>query len=132
MRAERVVRRDGPGDEIQTLGLHAIIDVPAYTIPASGVVDYQRPAVANPLTEGKWVRAATIKPGARHGVHHLLTGWMEQMPANGRSSETQWRGSVGGWRAVSNCRPGHPPGCGSAGRRRRCCALRHGMRWTIA
>ncbi|MFL5298561.1 MAG: hypothetical protein ACJ798_19455 [Phenylobacterium sp.] len=74
-----------------------VLNVPAYTIPASGVVDYQRPAVANPLTEGKWLRASTVKPGSRQGVHHLLTGWMEQMPANGRSSETQWRGSVGGY-----------------------------------
>ena len=57
-----------------------IIDVPAYKIPASGVVDYQRPAVPGTLTEGKWVRASTVKPGSRQGVHHLLTGWMEEMP----------------------------------------------------
>jgi len=95
-----------------------IIDVPAYTIPASGVVDYQRPAVANPLTEGRWVRAATIKPGQRQGVHHLLTGWMAQMPANGRSSETKWAASLGAGYAVgaeSNIMPADtgtylPPG----------------------
>jgi hypothetical protein len=74
-----------------------VLNVPAYTIPASGVVDYQRPAMANPLTEGKWIRASTVKPGSRQGVHHLLTGWMAEMPANGRSSETKWQGSVGGY-----------------------------------
>ena len=77
-----------------------IIDVPAYTIPASGVVDYQRPAVPGTLTEGKWVRASTVKPGSRQGVHHLLTGWMAEMPANGKSSETKWAASLGAGYAV--------------------------------
>jgi hypothetical protein len=77
-----------------------IIDVPAYKIPASGVVDYQRPAVAGTLTEGKWVRASTVKPGSRQGVHHLLTGWMETMPADGHSSETKWAASLGAGYAV--------------------------------
>ena len=74
-----------------------VLNVPAYTIPASGVVDYQRPVIANPATEGKWIRASTVKPGSRQGVHHLLTGWMAEMPADGRSSETKWQGSVGGY-----------------------------------
>jgi len=77
-----------------------IIDVPAFKIPASGVVDYQRPAVAGTLTEGKWVRASTVKPGERQGVHHLLTGWMETMPADGKSSETKWAASLGAGYAV--------------------------------
>ncbi|HXA39875.1 MAG TPA: redoxin family protein [Phenylobacterium sp.] len=77
-----------------------IIEVPAFKIPASGVVDYQRPAVAGTLTEGKWVRASTVKPGSRQGVHHLLTGWMESMPADGRSSETKWAASLGAGYAV--------------------------------
>ena len=77
-----------------------IIDVPAYKIPASGVVDYQRPAVPGTLTEGKWVRASTVKPGSRQGVHHLLTGWMEEMPKDGRSSETKWAASLGAGYAV--------------------------------
>jgi hypothetical protein len=32
-----------------------VIDIPAYQIPASGVVDYQYPVVAITLTEGKWL-----------------------------------------------------------------------------
>ncbi|MFZ5721260.1 MAG: hypothetical protein ACOY5Y_17505 [Pseudomonadota bacterium] len=76
-----------------------IIEIPAFKVPASGIVDYQRPAVANPLAsaEGKWIRATTVKPGDRQSVHHILTGWMSDMPANGQSSETRWRGSVGGY-----------------------------------
>lgn len=74
-----------------------VIDIPAFKVPASGIVDYQRPAIANTLTEGKWIRATTVKPGDRQSVHHVLTGWMSEMPANGQSSETRWKGSVGGY-----------------------------------
>ncbi|HLZ75117.1 redoxin family protein [Phenylobacterium sp.] len=73
-----------------------VIDIPAYTIPASGVVDYQHPWVANPGTEGKWLRAATIKVEARAGVHHVLTGLMTEIPKPGQPAfENQWGASVG-------------------------------------
>ncbi len=75
-----------------------ILDIPAYKVPASGVVDYQRPYTPNSLTEGRWIRASTVKPGDRQAVHHILTGWMKDVPAAGQnSSETRWRGSVGGY-----------------------------------
>lgn len=74
-----------------------ILNVPEYKIPASGVVDYQRPFTINPGTEGKWIRATTVKPGDRQAVHHVLTGWMKDVPENGVASETRWRGSVGGY-----------------------------------
>jgi mono/diheme cytochrome c family protein len=74
-----------------------ILNIPAYKVPASGIVDYQRPFTLNPLTEGKWIRATTVKPGDRQAVHHVLTGWMKDAPANGVASETRWRGSVGGY-----------------------------------
>jgi hypothetical protein len=60
-------------------------------------VDYQRPASLNPETEGHWIRATTVKPGDRQAVHHVLTGWMAEVPANGQSSELRWKGSVGGY-----------------------------------
>jgi len=74
-----------------------VLNIPAFKVPASGVVDYQRPAMANPQTEGRWIRATTVKPGDRQSVHHVLTGWMKDIPADGKSSETRWRGSVGGY-----------------------------------
>jgi peroxiredoxin len=74
-----------------------VLDVPAYTIPASGVVDYQRPYAVNPLTEGRWIRASTIKPGQRQGVHHILTGYMAEVPKDGKVSESMWGTSVGGY-----------------------------------
>ena len=51
-----------------------ILDIPAHTVPASGVVDYQFPTVANPLDHGVWVKAATVVPGDREVVHHILAG----------------------------------------------------------
>jgi peroxiredoxin len=75
-----------------------VLEVPAYTIPATGVVDYQRPYVKNPLTEGKWIRASTIKVEQRQGVHHLLTGYMKDIPTAGQTAnESRWGSSVGGY-----------------------------------
>ncbi|HEX5006452.1 MAG TPA: hypothetical protein VFV70_05030, partial [Hyphomonadaceae bacterium] len=57
-----------------------VVDIPAYDIPAAGVVDYQLPAVKSPLTEGKWLKATTFKAGERQAVHHILAGWLKEMP----------------------------------------------------
>jgi thiol-disulfide isomerase/thioredoxin len=48
-----------------------ILNVPAYTIPASGVVDYQNPVVYNPLKQDRWIKAITFNVGSRAGVHHI-------------------------------------------------------------
>jgi len=84
-----------------------ILKVPAYKVPASGVVDYQRPYTVNTETEGHWIRATTVKPGDRQAVHHLLSGWMAEVPKDGHSSEVRWKGSVGGYAvgAESNIEP---------------------------
>jgi peroxiredoxin len=74
-----------------------VLDIPAYDIPATGIVDYQRPYAVNPLTEGRWLRASTIKVNERQAVHHILTGYLDKVPANGRVSETSWGASVGGY-----------------------------------
>jgi peroxiredoxin len=76
----------------------AILNVPAYTIPASGVVDYQHPWVANPEKEGKWLKASTVKVESRQGVHHVLTGYMTDVPKDGQQAfENKWGVSVGGY-----------------------------------
>jgi peroxiredoxin len=75
-----------------------VLDIPAYTIPASGVVDYQRPFVVSPLTEGKWLRASTIKVVNRQVVHHVLTGYLKDVPAAGSpANESKWGASLGGY-----------------------------------
>lgn len=71
-----------------------VIDVPAYTVPASGVVDYQYPAAENPQTEARWVKAATLLPGDRQATHHILSGYMPKM-ATGPASSQLWEASYG-------------------------------------
>ena len=72
-----------------------IVDIPSYDVPAAGVVDYQLPAVKSPLTEGKWLKATTFKAGNRQGVHHILAGYLPEMPKNGRGFD--WKISLGGY-----------------------------------
>ncbi|MCR9259386.1 MAG: cytochrome c [Pseudomonadaceae bacterium] len=58
-----------------------MLEIPTFDIPATGVVDYQFPVVANPLDRDVWVEAATIVPGDTRVVHHVLMGSAEQAPA---------------------------------------------------
>jgi hypothetical protein len=74
-----------------------ILEIPSYTIPASGVVDYQRPFVVNPLTEGKWVKAAAYKVSQRQAVHHFLSGYLKDVPKEGHADESRWGASMGGY-----------------------------------
>jgi len=74
-----------------------IVKLPAFEVPATGVVDYQYPVVDNPITEGKWLRASTVKVGARKAVHHLLNGIMKEKPADGERGQSRWGPSIGGY-----------------------------------
>jgi hypothetical protein len=59
------------------------------------VVQYQYPTSLNPLTEGRWVKAATLMPGDRRGVHHILAGYIADKPKPGPASASQWEASYG-------------------------------------
>jgi hypothetical protein len=49
-----------------------IVTLPAFDIPATGVLDYQFFEVKNPLDHDVWVRAVQISPGDRQVVHHAI------------------------------------------------------------
>jgi hypothetical protein len=74
-----------------------VLDIPSFEVPATGVVDYQRPYIVNPMKEGRWLKASTVKVSQRQAVHHILTGHMKDVPANGIASEVRWGNSVGGY-----------------------------------
>jgi mono/diheme cytochrome c family protein len=74
-----------------------VLDIPAYTIPASGVVDYQRPIMVNPLTEGKWVKASAYSVSQRQAIHHFLSGYLTEVPKDGKGNESRWGASMGGY-----------------------------------
>ncbi|HVY90665.1 MAG TPA: hypothetical protein VG942_17495 [Hyphomonadaceae bacterium] len=88
-----------------------VIDIPAYTIPASGVVQYQYPTAANPSTVGHWVKAAALMPGDRRGVHHILAGYISGTPRPGPGSSSQWEQTYGEY-AVGGEAFRLPPGVG--------------------
>ena len=89
-----------------------VLDVPAYDIPANGIVDYQRPFIENPLKEAKWIKASTVKVGNRQAVHHILTGLLAEVPKEGYASETKWGVSVGGY-AVGSESQNNPSNVGA-------------------
>ena len=68
-----------------------IVEVPAFEVPATGVVDYQYPRAANPLGRDVWIRAIEIVPGNRGVVHHVLAG----IDDPGNSSQRAIRGQIG-------------------------------------
>ncbi len=74
-----------------------VLEIPSYTIPASGVVDYQRPVAVNPLTEGKWIKASTYVVSQRQAVHHFLSGYIKEVPKDGKGNEDRWGASMGGY-----------------------------------
>ena len=72
-----------------------IVDIPKFTVPPTGYVDYQYPTVPNPLKEGKWLKASTAKVSQRQAVHHILSGVI----AEGQTQKgmQNWGGGVGGY-----------------------------------
>jgi mono/diheme cytochrome c family protein len=75
-----------------------IITLPAFKVPASGVVDYQNPVVDNPMTEGRWLRASTVKAGDRRAVHHLLSNGVGGYAVGAES--TEYPAGTGSWVAA--------------------------------
>lgn len=51
-----------------------ILELPPADIPASGIVDYSYPVLANTIGKDVWVKAMTVLPGDASVVHHVLAG----------------------------------------------------------
>ncbi|MCY4015395.1 MAG: redoxin domain-containing protein [Gammaproteobacteria bacterium] len=74
-----------------------IVRVPAFDVPATGIVDYQFPVVANPLDRDVWVRAMSVKPGSVEVVHHVLVGTTDVGAEARYSGEALMRNYLGGY-----------------------------------
>ncbi len=73
-----------------------VIEVPSYTVPATGIVDYQYPVMDNPLTVGRWLKASTAKVSQRQVVHHILSGYIP--PGQDKhGGMVNWATGVGGY-----------------------------------
>ena len=69
-----------------------IVDVPAFDVPATGAIDYQRHTIKNPTGRDIWLRASDILPGDRSVLHHVLIG-MHDMRLPER--ERRLQGAIG-------------------------------------
>jgi hypothetical protein len=50
-----------------------VIDLPAFNVPASGLIPYQNDVVDNPFKKDVWLRAVAINPGDRRVLHHVVS-----------------------------------------------------------
>lgn len=50
-----------------------IVRVPAFTVPATGVLDYENVTINLPFKEDRWVKSVQHLPGDRRVLHHLLS-----------------------------------------------------------
>jgi peroxiredoxin len=50
-----------------------VVDLPAFKVPASGLVEYQNMRVDNPFKQDAWLRAIAMKPGDRRVLHHVVS-----------------------------------------------------------
>lgn len=55
-----------------------IVELPAYSVPATGTLDYQILTVDNPLDHDVWVRAVQILPSDRQVLHHAIATFGEK------------------------------------------------------
>lgn len=51
-----------------------VLNVPAFDVPATGTIDYQRYTIPNTTGRDLWIRASDTIPGDRSVVHHVLVG----------------------------------------------------------
>jgi hypothetical protein len=49
-----------------------VVEIPAFDVPATGVIDYFNHTIDLPFEEDKWVRAVQFIPGDTRVLHHLL------------------------------------------------------------
>jgi hypothetical protein len=74
-----------------------IVEIPAYDVPATGIVDYQFPMVANTLGYDAWVVAATVIPGDTQAVHHVLMGSVNVAPKSDDPKEGVFENYIMGY-----------------------------------
>jgi peroxiredoxin/mono/diheme cytochrome c family protein len=67
-----------------------IVEIPAFDVPATGVIPYQMPMVESPLQQDAWVRAVDFQPGDRTVLHHIIA-------TMGTAESVRDGGSLGGY-----------------------------------
>src|SRR5262249_5378687 len=52
-----------------------VVQLPSFSVPASGVVDYQSMSVDNPFKGDTWLRAVAFVPKERSVLHHITSSY---------------------------------------------------------
>ncbi len=71
-----------------------IVELPSFSVPASGTVEYQNMRVDNPFKGDVWLRAIAVKPGERTVLHHVTSN---HSPDRGGPAPKIPGGSVGSY-----------------------------------
>jgi hypothetical protein len=71
-----------------------VLQLPAFDVKASGIIEYQNQRVDNPFTQNTWLRAIAIKPGDRRVLHHVVSN---HMPDPTKPAPSIPGGSVGSY-----------------------------------
>jgi hypothetical protein len=73
-----------------------VLDLPVVNVPATGVLDYQRPVVKTNLKEGRWMRASAFLVSDRRVLHHVTTGLRAPNASGAVVPMLDSKGSTGG------------------------------------
>lgn len=60
-----------------------VVDLPSFSVPATGTLDYQILSVDNPLDHDVWVRAVQIVPSDRQVLHHAIATFGQKNQPSG-------------------------------------------------
>jgi peroxiredoxin/mono/diheme cytochrome c family protein len=69
-----------------------IIDIPAFDVPATGVIEYKCPTVKNPIGRDVWIAGLEVHVGDKSVVHHIIVN----NPSDTRAAQERARGGQGG------------------------------------
>jgi len=50
-----------------------VVNLPAFKVPATGLVEYQNQLVDNPFKQNTWLKAIAMRPGDRRVLHHVVS-----------------------------------------------------------
>ena len=83
-----------------------VVTLPAFSVPAAGVIEYQNFTVPNPFKEDAWLRAVVFKPGARPVLHHITSSYSADRSLPPASIPTSSVGSYVPGAGVQTYNPG--------------------------
>ncbi len=71
-----------------------VVNLPAFKVPATGLVEYQNMQVDNPFKQDTWLKAIAMRPGDRRVLHHVVSN---HVPDPNQPASAIPGGSVGSY-----------------------------------